>query len=136
MIFKYDLKGYAEQAALPDEHQTLMDSSVESVDVDIVLKFNKFLVEEGVNDIIVDGPQNFIYELSDTVGEWHVSNRVKAFIDIIYGGTSQVSDTNQNNWLSHGILEILAWGFLILLAVGAAVLKDFLAPGPTWFKIH
>ena len=69
MVVKYDLKGYAEQAALPDEHQTLMDSSVESVDVDIVLKFNKFLVEEGVNDIIVDGPQNFIYELSDTVGE-------------------------------------------------------------------
>ena len=55
MIVKYDLKGYAEQSALPDKYQTLMDASVESVDGDIVLKFKKFLVEERGNDIIVDG---------------------------------------------------------------------------------
>ena len=67
-IGKFDLKSYAKQGALPPEQQTLMDASVESVDGDIVLKFKKFLVEEGENDIIVDGPQNFIYAYSDTVG--------------------------------------------------------------------
>ena len=47
MIVKYDLKGYNYQAALPDEHHTLMDASVEAVDGEIVLKLKKFLVEEG-----------------------------------------------------------------------------------------
>ena len=71
IIFQYDLKGQAEKEALPYEHHALMDASVEAIDGDIVLKFKKFLLEQGqgVNDIIVDGPQNFIYELSDTVGE-------------------------------------------------------------------
>ena len=46
MIFKYYLKGYSKQAALTDKHQTLMGASVEAVDGDIVLKFNKFLLEE------------------------------------------------------------------------------------------
>ena len=67
MIVKYDLKGFSDQAALPDEHQTLMDAFVEAIYSDIVLKFKKFLVEEGGNEIIVDGPQNFIYAFSDTV---------------------------------------------------------------------
>ena len=46
MIFKYYLKGYSKQAALTDKHQTLMGASVEAVDGDVVLKFEKFLVEE------------------------------------------------------------------------------------------
>jgi len=136
MTVKYDLIGYAAQAALPDVQQTLMDASVESVDGDIVLKFKKFLVEEGENDIIVDGPQNFIYAYADTVGEGHGSNRGKAVINLLSGGTSKVSDPDQGKWLAHGILAGLAWGFLTPLAVGAALLKDFLPPGPTWFKIH
>ena len=56
MIVKYELKRYNEKAALSDEQQTLKDASVEVVDGDIVLKFKKFLVEEGENDIISDGP--------------------------------------------------------------------------------
>ena len=31
MIVKYDLKGYYDQTALPDEQHTLMDVSVDSV---------------------------------------------------------------------------------------------------------
>ena len=30
----------------------------------------------------------------------------------------------------------MAWGFLMLLAVGDALLQYFLLPGTTWFKIH
>ena len=44
MIVKYDLKVYANQAALQDDHKTIMDASVEAVDGDILLKFKKFLV--------------------------------------------------------------------------------------------
>ena len=82
MAVRYDLKVYAEKVVLPDKHQTLMDDSVEAVDSEIVLKFNKFLLQEGGGDIIVSGPQNFIYEFADTVGEVHGSNRGKVVIPL------------------------------------------------------
>ena len=44
MLVKYDLKGYADQTALPYKQQILMDASIEAVDGEIVLKFKKFLV--------------------------------------------------------------------------------------------
>ena len=136
MIVKYELKGYADQAVLPEKYHTLIDDSVEAVDGDIVLKFKNFLLEEGENDIIVDGPQNFIYAFADTVGEGHVANRENAVINLSSCGTSKVSDTNKGKWLAHGILASLTWGFLLLLDIGAAFLRDFLSPGPTWFNIH
>ena len=55
MIVKYDRKGYSDQGTLLDEHQTTMNDSVEAVNGDIVLKFKKFLLEEGESDLIVDG---------------------------------------------------------------------------------
>ena len=45
-----------------------MEASIEYIDGDIVLKFKKFLVEEGENEISFS--QNFIYSYSDTVGEF------------------------------------------------------------------
>ena len=57
-----------------------MDTSVEAVDGDIVLKYKKFLVKEGENGISVS--QNFIYAFADTVGERHGSNMGKAVIDL------------------------------------------------------
>ena len=44
MIVNYDLMGYDYQEALMYKQQTLMDAYIESVDGDIVIKFNNFLV--------------------------------------------------------------------------------------------
>ena len=68
-----------------------MNNSVEAVDGDIALKFNKFIVEEG--------------------------------------GITLLS-------MAHGILAGLQWVFLTILAVGDALLRYFLPPSTTWFKIH
>ena len=62
-----------------------MYASVDALYVYTVMKFKKFLVEEGINDIIVDGPQNFIHAFSDTDGKVHGSNRGKAVINISLG---------------------------------------------------
>ena len=43
-----------------------MESSIEAVDNDIVLNFNKFLLEEGENEISVS--QNFMYAFYDIFG--------------------------------------------------------------------
>ena len=136
MIVKYDLKRYADQAALPYKYQTLMYASVEALYGDIVLKFKKFPVEEGGNYIIFGSPQKFIYDFFGDVGERHVSNRVKCVINISSGGTSKVSDSNQGKLLSNFILAGLAWVFLTLLAVGADLFQYFLPPVPTWLNIH
>ena len=73
MIVKYDLNGYAYQAALTDYQQTLMDDSVDAIDGEIVLKFKKFLVEDEENDIIVDGswyPDRPGMGIFDAIGFW------------------------------------------------------------------
>ena len=62
-----------------------MDASVEAVDGNILLKFKRFLVEGGENEISVSGTHNFIYGFSDTVGKGHGSNRGKSMIEIIPG---------------------------------------------------
>ena len=113
-----------------------MDTSVQALDGDIVIKFKKFLVEDRENDMIVDGNQKVIYAFAYTVNEETDSNRGKSVINIISGGTSKVSDSNQVKWLDHRILTGLAWEFLTLLAVSVALLQYFLPPGPTWSKIH
>ena len=56
MIFKYDLKGYSEQEALPDEHQKPMYASVEAVDGYIVLNFKRFIVETGEKKLLAMVP--------------------------------------------------------------------------------
>ena len=63
----------------------IKDTYVEDVDGGIVIKFKKFLVEEGGNEISVSGTQNFIYAFSDTVGEGNGANRGKAGIDLSTG---------------------------------------------------
>ena len=73
---------------------------------------------------------------SDTVCEVHGSNRDKAVINIISGGTFKVSDPNKGKWLAHGILTGLAWRFLMLLDIGSTLFQYLLPPGTTWFKIH
>ena len=101
-----------------------------------MLKFNKFLVEEGGNDILVDVTHNFMHAFFDTVCDRHGSNRCKDVVNIISGGISKVPDPNQVKWLSRGILAGLAWVFFTLLAVYTALLQYSFPHGPTWFNIH
>ena len=136
MIVKYEFKVYADQSVLRDGYQTLMDASSKAVYGGIVLKFKKFLVKEGENDIIVNGPHNFIYAFAYAVGERHESNMVKDVINLSLVGTSKMYDINKGKWLAHVIMTGLTWGFFTLLAVGADLLLDFLPPGTTWFNIH
>ena len=136
MLVKYELKGYSDQAALPDKQQTIMDASFEAVDGDIVLKLNNFPGDDRGNDIIVDGPQNFIYVFSCTLGEGHRSNRGKHVINLSSGGSFKVPDPYQGKWLYHDILAGLSWVFLTLWAFGDDLFQYFLPPGPIWFNIH
>ena len=88
-----------------------MDASIEAVDCDILLKFKKFLVEEGENEISVS--QSLIYSLSDTFGEWNGSNRVKAVIEISTGevptppetGNDILLDSDGKKWMQYVVSD-------------------------------
>ena len=62
-----------------------METYVEALDGDIVLKFKKFHVEEGENEISFSVQQNFIYSFSNAVSEAHASDRGKSVIYLIIG---------------------------------------------------
>ena len=79
-----------------------MDTYVEAVDGDILIKFKKFLVEEGENEISFI--QNIIYEFSDTDGEVHVSNRGEAVIDLSTGEVPVLTTTGNDILLDSDIL--------------------------------
>ena len=57
-----------------------METSVEDVDGNIWLKLNKWLVNEGENEISVSGTKKFIYAFYDTDVEENGSKRVKEVI--------------------------------------------------------
>ena len=70
MIVKYELKGYANHAALPDEQQTVTDISIEAGDGDILIKFNKLLVEDGGITLLTMVPRSsYIHLLALLVRE-------------------------------------------------------------------
>ena len=79
-----------------------MDAYVEAVDFDIVIKFKKFLVEEGENEIIVS--LNFIHRFSDTIDEVHGLNRGKAVIDLRTGDVPALPATGNDILLDSYIL--------------------------------
>ena len=79
-----------------------MDAYVEAIDGYIVIKFKKFLVEEGENEISFI--QNIIYEFSDTDGEVHVSNRGEAVIDLSTGEVPVLTTTGNDILLDSDIL--------------------------------
>ena len=92
-----------------------MKPSVEAVDGDTVLKFQKFLVEEADNEISISVTQNFIYAFSDTVGEVHGSNRGKTAIYLTTGEVQVrpenwnciILDSDGKNWMQcHCSLEL------------------------------
>ena len=81
-----------------------MDAPIEAVDGDKVLKFKKFLLEEGGNDIIADGPQNLIHAFSDTIGEGYGSNRGKEVIELSTGEVPVPPATGNDILLDSDIL--------------------------------
>ena len=88
-----------------------MDAYIEAVYCDILLKFKKFLVEEGGDEISVS--QIFIYAFSDTVGEGNGSNRVKSVIEISTGevptppetGNDILLDSDGKNWMQYVVSD-------------------------------
>jgi DOMON domain len=139
---KYDIGGSRTQSAIvvaPTERQTLTEASYTQNATHTTMTFTKSLAEANEQAILLSGMNNFLYAVgsSNTFG-YHASRRPFAFdfsnAAATPGGSS---GPNKSLWMAHGILMVISWSILVPLAVGTAVLRNFIAlPAGQWFQVH
>lgn len=122
---------------LPDNQQTLIETSITQVGGETVLTFTKILDEAGEIPIVL-GTNTLLgaYGFDNSLN-FHES-RGSFSVDFLAGENQEagVIETRKKTlWQAHGICAALAWGLFSPLAIGAAVLRYWL-PNGLWFKIH
>lgn len=141
---KYDIGDGRSQSIITlssSDRQTLTDASYTQNATHTSMTFTKPLVEANELPILLQGDNFFLYAVgSDNNFGFHASRDgftidLSATTDMIDTGSS--GPPNKTSWLVHGILMFISWSILVPLAVGTAMLRNFL-PLPTgmWFKIH
>jgi DOMON domain/Eukaryotic cytochrome b561 len=139
---KYDMGADRAQSAIvvaPSDRQTLTEASYTQNTTHTTMTFTKALVEGSELNISLTGNNNFLYAVgsSNTFG-YHASRQGLAlnFASASSTSTGGVKDY-KSLWIAHGILMVIGWTILVPLAVGTAVLRNFLAlPTGRWFQIH
>jgi hypothetical protein len=119
---------------MPEEKQTLMDTSIEQVDGNTILRFTKILVEDGEIPIVI-GENTFLgaYGITNSLSIHRA--REPFSLNLESGGTASLDIREQSLWKAHGWCAAIAWGLLAPLAIGAAICRRMFAGG-LWFKIH
>jgi len=135
-VTKYVLGSYDSSMILPmpDEQQTLIDTSLVQEDGTTVMEFTKILNEAGELPIVI-GANTFIgaYGLFN---EFFYHNKRDSFdLDLEAGEVEVVETRNRILWKAHGWCAAIAWGFFSPLAIGVAMLRYWF-PNGLWLKIH
>jgi hypothetical protein len=141
---------------VPDQEQTLTNTSITQNTTHTTMKFTKSLVEDGELTINANGQNTFIYATGVVNGlspHDHDGAFTMALTSCLFangGDTSNsVSGLNsdlaflsqggstRNLWIWHGVLMAVSWSILVPLAIGSSMLRDTLclAPG-VWLTIH
>jgi Eukaryotic cytochrome b561 len=120
--------------------QSLSDNTYTQNDTHTVMSFTKPLVDGNEIPIRIDGTNNFLYAygMGNEFG-YHKASTGFA-LDLAATSVAPIDTSSPNTkalWLVHGILMFISWSILVPLAVGTAMLRNFL-PLPTgmWFDIH
>jgi hypothetical protein len=158
---KYSLAGESVGAVqlVPDEEQTLTDTSITQNATHTSMKFTKRLVEDGELTINAYDKNTFIYA-TGIVNALSPHSREGAFTmrlspcgfasgDNIPVNGGSVFDPNgdvtfldsggstRQLWVWHGVLMALSWGILVPLAIGSSLLRDTLClPPGVWLTMH
>jgi DOMON domain/Eukaryotic cytochrome b561 len=140
---KYDMGSERSESAIvvaSTERQTLTEASYTQNATHTTMTFTKLLVETNELPISLAGNNYFLYAVgsSNTFG-YHASRRgfARDFANLAAPSTSTSESSNKSLWIAHGVLMVIAWTILVPLAVGTAVLRNFLTlPTGQWFRIH
>jgi hypothetical protein len=158
---KYSLAGESVGAVqlVPDEEQTLTDTSITQNSTHTTLRFTKSLVEDGELTINAYDQNTFIYA-TGIINALSPHSREGAFTmklspcgfgtgDNISENGESASDPNgdvtflesggstRRLWVWHGVLMAVSWGILVPLAIGSSLLRDTLnLPPGVWLTMH
>jgi DOMON domain/Eukaryotic cytochrome b561 len=142
---KYDIGGSKSQGAIvlaSSDRQTLTEASYSQNGTHTTMTFTKSLADANEVPILLAGNNNFLYAVggSNAFG-YHASRQPFSFdfdnaaAPLPTGGSTGAP--NKSLWMAHGILMVISWTILVPLAVGTAVLRNFIAlPAGQWFQVH
>eukprot|EP00534_Pseudo-nitzschia_fraudulenta_P013477 CAMPEP_0201243398 /NCGR_PEP_ID=MMETSP0852-20130820/41163_1 /ASSEMBLY_ACC=CAM_ASM_000632 /TAXON_ID=183588 /ORGANISM="Pseudo-nitzschia fraudulenta, Strain WWA7" /LENGTH=400 /DNA_ID=CAMNT_0047540415 /DNA_START=146 /DNA_END=1348 /DNA_ORIENTATION=- len=135
-VKKYSLGSYIQTGIfpLPEEQQTLIDTSIVQENGNTTMEFTKILEEEGEIPIAI-GANNFIGAYGFGNAFFVHKARETFAVDLVAGEAVTVETRNRKLWKIHGWVASLAWGILSPLAIGASMLRKWF-PNALWLKIH
>jgi hypothetical protein len=120
---------------MPENQQTLTDTSVEVKDGQTIVKFTKIMKEAGEIEI-KPGDNTFIWAHGSADALAYHAARASFDLNLSSGAAEELSVPNKAAWLAHGIMAFIAWGVFVPWAVQSSILRDFLPQGPAWFQLH
>jgi DOMON domain/Eukaryotic cytochrome b561 len=141
---KYDIGDGRSQSVVTlvtdaTRQQSLTDATYKQNTTHTVMTFTKPLVDGNEIPIVIDGVNYFLYAVGRDNNFGMHSKRGGFSLDLGAKAIGEVSTASDNKslWKVHGILMAISWSILVPLAVGTALLRNFL-PLPTgmWFQIH
>lgn len=138
---KYDLIDTYQAGVIPmkEDKQTLISSSVEYVEEtgQTILKFKKFLVEDGEHTINTKGMTRFIYAVG--VGptlSFHQHSGVFQ-LDLRGCPTKHLLKYNYKQaWVAHGVFGTLAFAVMIPFTIATAWLRKLLRTSWIYFHVY
>ena len=155
---KYDMNAESEAGVvrMDDSRQTLMNATIVQNDTHTVLTFTKFIEESNENSVSATDASWFVWAVgaSNTIKAHGKRGGLSLVVNqcvvskggvVMNAGSQQdgvvsVSNDNRKLWMAHGVTAATAWGILVPLAVGSALIRKLLeAMGlgeEVWFQLH
>ena len=142
---KWDIGGDRSESAVTKvtdtaRQQTLTDATYTQNATHTVMTFTKPFVDGSEIPVAIAGNNFFLYAVGFDNNFGIHANRLGFQLDLSSTDagpiTANSSDT-KTLWIIHGILMFIAWSILVPMAVGTAMLRNFLPlPDGMWFQVH
>lgn len=120
--------------------QTLTDATYTQNSTHTVMTFTKPFVDGSEIPVAIDGMNNFLYAVGTDNNFGYHAKRLGFAFDLSATSAGPIqsgSSDTKTLWMVHGILLFIAWSILVPMAVGTALLRNFLPlPEGMWFQIH
>jgi len=142
---KYELSKYYMSGIIPMERskQTLIDASTTQDESETIMRFTKYLDEEGQIPISKTGHTTFIYAIGH--GNYLSHHRFAESFTMDLSKCPYLDNDNDNNeeskndqfrsaWIAHGVFGSLAFVLLFPLSAASAILRKLMPS--TWIFFH
>ena len=120
--------------------QTLTDATYTQNETHTVMTFTKPFVDGSEIPVDLNGNNFFLYAVGSSNSFGTHIKRLGFALDLSATTLDSISSGSPDTktlWIVHGILLFIAWSILIPLAVGTAMLRNFLPlPDGMWFQVH